>query len=45
MFSNYIPNYINPNTRNEEDIDIVIDEIFNDKDFQKSDTEVETYEL
>ena len=29
---------------NEEDIDLVILEIVNNKDFQKSDTEVETYE-
>ena len=29
---------------NEEDIDIVIEEIVNNKDFQKSDTEIETYE-
>ena len=28
----------------EEDIDIVIDEIANNKDFQKSDTKIETYE-
>ena len=29
---------------NEEDIDIVIEEIVKNKDFQKSDTEIETYE-
>ena len=29
---------------NEQDIDIVIDETNNDKDFQKSDSEIETYE-
>ena len=29
---------------NEEDIDIVIEEIVNNKDFEKSDTEIETYE-
>ena len=29
---------------NEEDINIVIEEIVNNKDFQKSDTEIETYE-
>ena len=28
----------------EEDIDIVIEEIVNNKDFEKSDTEIETYE-
>ena len=33
-----------PNFLNEEDIDIVIDELVNDKDFEKSDTEIETYE-
>ena len=29
---------------NEEDIDVVIEEIVNNKDFEKSDTEIETYE-
>ena len=29
---------------NEEDIDVVIEEIVNNKDFQKSDTGIETYE-
>ena len=43
-FSNYIPIHIIPNILNEGDIDIVIDEIVNKKDFQKSDTEIETYE-
>ena len=43
-FSNYIPIHIIPNILNEEDIDIVIGEIVNNKDFEKSDTEVETYE-
>ena len=43
-YSNYIPIHIIPNTLNEEDIDIVIEEIVNNKDFQKSDTEIETYE-
>ena len=43
-FSSYIPFYVIPNILNEEDIDIVIDEIVNDKDFQKSGTEIETYE-
>ena len=36
-FSNYIPINIIPNFLKEEDIDIVIDEIVNNKDFQKSD--------
>ena len=43
-FSNYIPIHVIPNVLNEEDIDIVIDEIVNNKDFEKSDTEIETYE-
>ena len=43
-FSNYIPIHIIPNTLNEEDIDIVIEEIVNNKDFQKSDTEIETFD-
>ena len=32
------------NILNEEDIDIVIEEIVNKKDFEKSNTEIETYE-
>ena len=43
-FTNYIPIHIIPNILNEEGIDILIDEIANNKDFQKSDTEIETYE-
>ena len=43
-FSNYIPIHIKPNILNEEDIDIRIDEIVNDKDFQESDTEIEACE-
>ena len=43
-FSNYIPIHIIPNILNEEYIDIVIVDIVNIKDFQKSDTEVETNE-
>ena len=43
-FSNYIPIHIIPNILNEEDIDLVIEEIVNNKDFEKSDTEIETYE-
>ena len=43
-FSNYIPIHIIPNILNEEDIDIVFDEIVNKKDFQISDTEIQTYE-
>ena len=43
-FNNYIPINIIPKILNEEDIDFVIDEIDYDKDFQKSDCEIETYE-
>ena len=43
-FSNYIPIHIIPNILNEADKDIVIKEIVNNKDFQKSDTEIETFE-
>ena len=43
-FSNYIPIHIIPNILNEADIDVVIEEIVNNKDFEKSDTEIETYE-
>ena len=44
FFSKFIPIQIIPNIVNEEDKDIVIDEIVNNKDFGKSDTEIETYE-
>ena len=43
-FSNYIPIHIIPNILNEEDIDIVIEELIKKKDFQKSDTEIETFD-
>ena len=43
-FSNYIPNHKIPNIVNEEDIDVVIEEIVNNEDFKKSDTEIETSE-
>ena len=43
-FCNYIPSHIIPNILNEADIDIVIDEIVNNKDFEKSNTEIQTYE-
>ena len=43
-FSNYIPIHIIPNILNENDIDIVIEEIVNNKDFEKSDTEIETFD-
>ena len=37
-FSNYIPIHIIPNFLNEEDFDEVIEEIVNNKDFEKSST-------
>ncbi len=43
-FCNYIPINIIPNILNEEYIDIVIEEIINNKDFKKSDTEIETFD-
>ena len=43
-FSNCIPINIIPNILIEDDIDIVIDELVNNKDFEKSNTEIETCE-
>ena len=43
-FSNYIPSHIIPNILNEADTDIVIEEVVNNKDFEKSDTEIETFD-
>ena len=43
-FTNYIPINIIPNILNEEDIDIVIEDIVNNKDFEKSDIEIETFD-
>ena len=43
-YTNYIPIPILPNVLNEEDIDIVIEEIVNKKDFEKSDCEIETFD-
>ena len=43
-FSNYIPIHIIPNTLNEEDINLVNEEVVSNKAFEKSDTEIETYE-
>ena len=34
-----------PNILNDEDVEVVIDETVNDKDFEKSDIEIETYEI
>ena len=42
--SNYIPIHIIPNILTEVDIDIVIEETVNSKDFEKSDTEIETFD-
>ena len=43
-FSNYIPMPIIPNILNEDDIDLVFEEVINEKDYKKSYTEIETYE-
>ena len=43
-FTYYIPIHIIPNTLNKEDIDVIIEEIVKNKDFEKSDTEIETNE-
>ena len=43
-FSNYIPIHLIPNVLYEEDFDVVIEEIVINKDFEKTDTEIETYE-
>ena len=42
-FRNYIPVNIIPNIVHDEDIDLVIDEIVNDKDFEISETQMETF--
>ena len=43
-FSNYIPIHIIPNILTEADIDTVIEEIVNNEDFEKSNTEIETFD-
>ena len=43
-FNNLIPLHILPNILNEEVIEVKTGEIVNDKDFEKTDTEIETYE-
>ena len=43
-FITFIAIHIIPNILIEEHIDVVIDEVVNDKNFQKSNTEIETYE-
>ena len=39
-FSNYKPGHIIPNILIEENVDIIIEEIVNKKDFEKSDCEI-----
>ena len=43
-FSKYIPINIIPHILNETDIDIVIEDIVNNKDFEKSVIEIETFD-
>ena len=43
-FSNYIPFHKIPNIIIEKDIEVVIDETVNNKDFEKSATGIETYD-
>ena len=43
-FTNYIPIHIISNILNEADIDIVIEEVIKNKDFQKSNTEIESFD-
>ena len=43
-FSRYIPIHIIPKILNEEDIDIVIEEITKNEDFQKSNIQTETFD-
>ena len=43
-FINYIPIHIIPKTLNEGDFDRVIEEIVNNKDFQISNTQIETFD-
>ena len=42
-FNKCIPTNIIPKILNEHDIDLLIEEVTNNKDFEKSDTEIETY--
>ena len=43
-FSNHIPIHIIPNIFYKEDIDIIIEEIISNKDFEKSNIEIETFD-
>ena len=42
--TSYIPLHLIPNVLNEEDIDVVIEQIVNNKDFKKSNFEIETFD-
>ena len=44
MFEQLYTNSHNPKQLNEYDMNVVIEEIVNNKDFEKSDTEIETFE-
>ena len=41
---NYIPNHIIPNILNEDEIELVIEQMVTDKDFEKSGCEIDTYD-
>ena len=43
-FSNHIPIHIIPNILYKEDIDLIIEEIIDNKDFEKSNIEIETFD-
>ena len=43
-FTNYIPIHIITNILNEEDIDVVIEELVDNEDYEKSVTEIETFD-
>ena len=43
-FTNYKTIHIIPNNLNEEDTDEVIGDIINNKDYEKSDTEIQTFD-
>ena len=42
--SSFIPIHIIPNILNEDDIHLIMEEVNSNKDFEKSNTEIETYE-
>ena len=43
-FSNFMRTHMIPNILNDKNIDVVIEEIVSNKDFEKSDIEIEIYE-